>query len=429
MSLNRFLMALLVAFAAAAADCDVIRLTSGRVIEGRIVEESPEIVRIETMISGIRATLRYRPSQIDSIERKPLPEGFFDPKPRTPEEPEAKPRPEPDRSPPAPAAARTAPSIYAAIPVEGTVGEAITALGLETALEQAKRRRVTHVVFQVDSPGGYLYEAEALIEVLRAFEEEFTYVALIVVGGAFSAATIFMAAADEILVRPGGSMGAATAYAQDTSTGSAQVDAKLNSGWASRLAGLAETRGHAGEPFRAMVEMPVQLFGNPDSDEFSIRAVRGPGWELLDGPRTILTLRADQIERFGVGRVFDGDLRELGEVLGIESWRSGGARYGRAFAAQGQKRVELQEAMQAEHGVYSRTVDAFNGMTVTDSTSGRLALSRLDEMLRSLERMAALNAEAQETGALHIEIPDEAGHDAYVRTKQVRDDLARQLGG
>ena len=64
---------------------DVLKMNDGRLFQGEIINEDGSSVTIDTMVSTtIRTTLTFDRSAIDSIDRQPLPKGFFDPPPVPP---------------------------------------------------------------------------------------------------------------------------------------------------------------------------------------------------------------------------------------------------------------------------------------------------------------------------------------------------------
>ena len=94
----------------------------------------------------IRAELTFSRDEIDSMERKPVPPGFFEPPPPPPRATEPEPT-KPDEA------------LYLEVPIDGVFGEQVFAAGIEKALRYARRYRIEHVVFRINSAGGDLHEA------------------------------------------------------------------------------------------------------------------------------------------------------------------------------------------------------------------------------------------------------------------------------
>ena len=62
----------------------------------------------------------------------------------------------------APKRVPTAQERYLVVPMRGEIGSTVTAIGLERALEDARKQKIAHIVFALDSPGGKVEEAEAI---------------------------------------------------------------------------------------------------------------------------------------------------------------------------------------------------------------------------------------------------------------------------
>ena len=78
-------LALAVCSLVSSAVGDVIEMRDGRRFEGEIVAEDPSTVSIDTRVSStIRTTLKLNRADVKGVERKPLPEGFYEPKPAPP---------------------------------------------------------------------------------------------------------------------------------------------------------------------------------------------------------------------------------------------------------------------------------------------------------------------------------------------------------
>jgi len=314
---------------AAASLADVVTLRDGRVFEGAITKKTAASITIDTKVAGIRTTLSFRRSEIESIEEKPLPEDFFAPK--------KKPRPErgerearrPEREEKQTASAPTV--RYLEIPIEGEFGKEVTAAGVRKALQWAERRGIDHIVFRIDSPGGMVVTAEGIADALRAHDGELTYHA-VVEKEALSAAIWLVFSCDTIHMLPGSSVGAAVAFKQETTTGEIEVDAKLNSALASNVAAMAQRKGHDPAVIRAMMIMDAELWAVEEGESVELHNAfpegrRSSGVQRIDSKQTVLTLTADEAERYGIARTLAAgeDLESaLGDALEFADFRSAG---------------------------------------------------------------------------------------------------------
>ncbi|MBO6740148.1 MAG: hypothetical protein JJ916_09835 [Phycisphaerales bacterium] len=452
---------------AASTRADTLTLKDGSVFEGKILEENGAEVVMEVVISNIKTTRTFPRYKVQSIEYAEVEEA-------EPEGDESKPSVKPaDReaqqekdteteldeeatkdSPSARATARDRASARASrmyfmqIPIEGTIGEQTNATGLKNALLQARRRGVSHIVFTIDSPGGFLYDAIQALEVLKEFDDEFEYHAM-VEEGAISAASIYVAASDHIWVRPGARVGGAVAYSNDTTSGAAEVDAKLNSIWAADIASRAQTKGHPPEVFRAMVEPAAELWVDAEGNTFTSRPSSN-GAQQLDNATSILTIRADQMIAIGMAEEFDADIDKLGDVLGLETWVEVKTLGIRAMKKAGGEREELSERYAEAMKVYIETLKDYERdhpasfddyRYYTDLRGGEYAdgpsfqkwrertdrtIRHCDVLLEALARMASVNKRAEKIGADHLQyVSEEIGTDAYQEIQDARAELVR----
>lgn len=443
-----------VLFAGTTLRADIITLKSGETVEGKILEETRTEVKIETKVSNIKTMKTYRRAQIKDIEYKPLPDDFWEsgrkPKDETPaeeaestdaENPELDEEPEESRA----ARAKLSPTDqYIIVPVEGVIGESVTSNGLRAALLQAQKRRIGNVVFLVNSPGGYVYEAVQILEVLKEFDADLEYHCFIQ-EGAISAASVFAAASDRIFVRPDARLGGAVAYSSSNTTGAAEVDAKFNSIWAAEIAARADSKGHSGDAFRAMVELDAQLFLTPEG---KLSSSQSTGATELDGRTTILTIRAAQMVQGGMATQHDGDASGLGTLLNRPSWTEIRNIGTRAMTAAAKERAGLQKTYDEALAAFKPAFEEFersdprqfgyqiireiDGRYRLDSDSMRewvartdAAIRACDSMLGSLRDIASVNKKAERTKALHlIAVPNGMGHEAYVAIDRARSWLA-----
>ncbi len=451
----RSALALALLAPASIATADVITMRDGRVLEGAITSETSRLIAFDTRLNGIRTTMSLDRRQIGSIERKALPEGFFETRPAR------KPGPisnaadrkierrdaERNNTP----AGELDDGVFMAIPARGIIGQDITAAGIRDALEAAEDARARHIVFLINSPGGYAYEALQIRAVLDEFRGRFTFHAYIE-DRALSAATVLAAGSETIHTHPLGTMGAAVSYTQDAQTGNVDVDAKFNSAWAASIASLASSRGHAEEPFRAMVVRDVELYAREvdgvtrfsAAPPTSKRDRREEGWERLDDANTILTLTGSQIDRLGIGSLFDDSVDHLGDALGLDRWEDAGDRGARAMQAATDERARLGEAIQAaiqslgdqadeakrDHPLRLTLVRGENHEITPQSrqdwtravSRSRSAWRRVQTTITRIER---LKSRAEQIGALHMAVSDESVSQARQNVQDQLDWLRR----
>jgi len=323
--------------ASAAALGDTVTLKDGRVIEGEIVERSRTKIVMDALISNITMRMEFRTSEIESIEEGEAPE---------PEAPAAEPeRPERRTRAAREPAALAEKTEYLLVPIKGVFGEEVGPSGVERTLEYASRRGIEHVVFEIDSPGGAVWAAEAISEAIAAHDDTVRCYAL--VDDAISASIWVAFNCDRIFVRPDGVLGGAVAYRQDTSTGSVEVDAKLNSILAARVAGICERNGHPEAVARAMILHNESLYASHDGEGGYYFSNDG-GDKQLDDESTVVTLTGEQVEEYKIGTRYEGDAQGLGEILGHEGWTLA-SDFGEASMRRGRQSLRQRAELARDH--------------------------------------------------------------------------------
>lgn len=460
-TLRALVVVLVLAFAGDLVCADFITLRSGERLEGKVLEVTRNEVKFETKVHNVRTTVTYRRGEVANIEYQELPADFWGPGRVT--KPAATPAKEvvetdateqdagDDQEPieePTRRGRRVDPSAqFVVVPVKGTIGVEVTAHGLRTALAQTKARGVKHIVFTVDSPGGYVFEAVQILETLKEFDADLTYHCLIE-AGAISAASVFAAGSDRIYVRPGARLGGAVAYSSDNSTGAAEVDAKFNSIWSAEVASRAESKGHNGDAFRAMIVMESELWQSGTDGSLAARS-RGAQDTQIDGPRTVLTISAAQMVKAGMATLVETPVADMGPVTGVEDWTELRQIGQRAMHTAGRERAELQRRFELAVDHFNKAVRELEQnhpnsgqYTIERSSTGTLSMqsasmrewqTRTDAsvkacntMLACLKELASVNTRAEKTGAQHLLIPNKLGHDRYVEIDAERTRLLNQ---
>ncbi len=321
-------LSLLVALAAAPTSlADVVNLKDGRSFVGIIVLDSPSRVTIETMIGKFKTKMTFKRYEITSTERKDVPEGYFE----TGSAKSKKPNPIGDTG--SIPRSKTKEPIsktirYVEIPIRGTFGEEVQAEGVERALTNAIKRGVQHAVFVIDSPGGLVSEAEAIATVIEEQRDKIHCYA--VVESAISAAMWVTISCDRVFIRRDGEMGGAVVYSKEHTTGAIEVDAKMNSIIAAKLASKAQRSGIRGDAVRAMIIPEAEYYAWADDEGKVLHAMKQPeGLDaerliIADGEGSILTLTGAQALAAGLAKEFGGDLDKLGGQVGAPEWESAG---------------------------------------------------------------------------------------------------------
>lgn len=430
------------------ANADIVTLKDGTIIEGVVTKETRAEVVIEITISNIKTTKTFPRYKVKSIEHKPVEADSLDKDADSNETETSTPSTTTNRpgskatKAREPRASQTPRTLYMVVPVNGMIGEETNADGLRKALTQASRRKIEHVVFTINSGGGYVYDAVETLKVLKEFDDQLNYHAL-VEEGAISAASVYVAAADDIFVRPDARVGGAVAYSADNTSGAAEVDAKFNSIWAADIAARAQSKGFPPEVFRAMVVLEAEVWLDGENKVFASRPSGSA--QQIDSKGTILTILAGQMIQIGMATVFEGELSELGEELGFDNWIEAKNMGQRIMEASAKERIKLSAKFTTAINAFGDALEDlenndpsqfsdyrfFRGIDNQRAPDGyslqlwrdrcKTSIQACDIMLEALAHIADVNKRAGKIGALHLDIiPGDIGHDAYTNISEAR---------
>jgi membrane-bound serine protease (ClpP class) len=177
------------------------------------------------------------------------------------------------------------------IPVEQGIERGLESF-LQRAFNEAASQGADLVILDIDTPGG---EIEAAASIGLLIRQAPMHVVAYIDNQAFSAGTYLALNADEIVMTPGSSIGAA---APVDLAGNA-ADVKIISGWSEKMAAAAELNNRNPDVARAMVEIDREF----------------PG---LKEKGAVLSLSAEQAKKLGYAdRVVSGKA-ELYQALGID---------------------------------------------------------------------------------------------------------------
>lgn len=316
------------------AAADTVVLKNGTVHYGTIVEETPRSVKIHTILSNIETTLEFPKSQIRtySIEAGTRIDQM---QPKAPEPAAASTdKPHADAEPAAPTDVNKRPGVplVLEVPLVGTFGEDIYPKSIAVALDWAANHGVTDIVFRLNSPGGEIWAAQRIVEIMDRHADQFRYHALVERGISASIWPTFACAT--ISMPPGATLGGAVVYKIDT--GSAEVDMKMNSILSAELSARAERNGHDPAVVRAMMTSESELYAwRPahsdevwhltDSHDIAYFQEKQREIEVVDTKTSILTLTADQATSLGIaGAPEDATLGALARTLEFDEFDDAG---------------------------------------------------------------------------------------------------------
>lgn len=341
-SWSLWLWSFCVALAVNPARADTVVMHDGTMYYGEVIEETEAEVVMKTKVANIVTTVRLKRAEIQSIDRPNfgVREGFF----------EEKEKKAGDAEPTVDA------SSYLLIPIKGTIGVEATADGVEQALKDAKERSIRHIVFELDTPGGYVQDAEKMADLIEAHRASAPADSPVkfhaYIRNALSAGIWVVFSCDEVCWAEGASAGAAVTFSKDRTTGAAEVDAKMNSAFAAKVAAIAEKHRHSPHFVRAMMVPEAKVYSWRDGRGNAVISGTAPvdksaitEFRVLDDQGSILTLSASDAAAVGFGKVVPAGPEGLGAVNSVPDWKSAGDAGEKAMAQAAKTRQrELEQA-------------------------------------------------------------------------------------
>lgn len=178
------------------------------------------------------------------------------------------------------------------IPIETAITPA-TAQFVKSRVARANEAQPLALVFAVNTPGGQILAAEAIVDTIL---QEARVPTIAVVSNAISAGAIIAMSAEQLVMLPGSSIGAATAV--NGLTGQ-RADEKTNSAWRSFFRTVAEARGRNPEVAEGMVSERVEIPGLSSSSELiTLTAAQAVEQNIADLQASSLP---DALEQLGYG--------------------------------------------------------------------------------------------------------------------------------
>jgi hypothetical protein len=296
------------------AQATEITTTDGRRLTGEVRISDEEVVVLDTMLNGVRATVRLQRDGIKSIKEGPVPVGFF--------------------GPPAADARRSKledfgrdDTLYLEVPLRGRMGVDVFAKALQRVLTYATRHRIEHLVLRVDLRGfSGSRETRKVFDLLDRYRDEVQLHALVEQGLGDAIAVLLNC--HTLHLMPDARIGGATLpLAKDEDPNEFEVRR-----WslAREVGKVAAARGRSAPVLQAMIapEIEVSVYldgtgqrqivsGPPPSDLAEGRLV------VHDGPDSVLVFEPAALEALGLRSLeSDGAVASLGASLGFESWKA-----------------------------------------------------------------------------------------------------------
>ena len=328
---------------AGAARAEVVTMNDGLRIEGRIIGRTADTITVDAKLGSTRTAITLRMDEIDSIDETPVPDGFYDAEPV------------PDRAGDH-GEVEAGTELYLEVPIIGELGRDVFSEGVRSVLAYARRHRVQHIVFVVDSEGGSLDVGGAIYRLLEANAPHLTYHAI--VRNCIGAALAIPLWCDDGFMLAGGRIGGDPTPISELSVKVSPEDEEvMRRQMAQEIAKEAEERGIDGTVIRAMFD-PSETLAAWQNDRGHIDTGR---WlpEGIDPEKVIFDCKAGEVlvldrdqALFLTGITpYNGDAAGLGEMLGFDAWEmesdTGQTQMEKAFQ-KGRKAADSAEAKHAK---------------------------------------------------------------------------------
>lgn len=300
---------------------DEIIMRDGTVYTGTIVSKTRRNVEIDTKVHGISTRLKLDRRRVKSIVTGDPATAPTIATPTTSLPKVTEPVEKQDK-----VLKREGYNLILEVPLKGTFGKEIYPLGVADSLKWAEENGVTDVVFRINSGGGEVWAAMDMVEIMKEYKGKFKMHMLI--ESSISASIWPTFTCDTITMAPGSDFGGAVVYTHN-STGSAEVDLKMNGIWAAKLESAADANGYPSYLVRAMMLSAASIYAYQEDGEwkFSDTTEGLPSnYETIDGPDSVLTLTAKQAIKYGLVTAMPHgkSLEEFAEAHGIEKWDNAG---------------------------------------------------------------------------------------------------------
>ena len=180
------------------------------------------------------------------------------------------------------------------LPIEGEITAATTQY-VRSRVEQANEAQPLALVFLIDTPGGQILAAENIVDTIL---QDVRVPSIAVVRNAISAGAIIAMSAEQLVMLPGSSIGAATAINGLTGQDAGE---KINSAWRSFFRSTAETRGRNEEVAEGMVSERIEIPGlSTDEELITLSAAQAVEYNIADLQANTLD---DALDELGYGGV------------------------------------------------------------------------------------------------------------------------------
>ena len=298
------------------ATADTLTLTSGRSLQGKLIEQTDARVVFEIHQYGatMRQTFpRDKVADVAVVQRNGV-------------------------------GIAVLPAVGSIGAIPGDAAETcVTAAGVEAALDAARDAGAQRAVLLIDSPGGRIDEMVKIIAVLQR-DGQLPVTAYVRQG--ISAAAIIALACDELVVAPGATLGAAVPLQIGPDGTPRNIEAKYRSAYLALVRQAARGAGRPAAVLLAMADERTVLYQVNDSDGTLRLSDRPADKTAVFKPAgEVLTLTAQEALRFGIARAIAPGINDVPAAAGIDAWHSVGQQPWHVLKNAGKSAIAQQKRL------------------------------------------------------------------------------------
>ncbi|MFI4854541.1 MAG: hypothetical protein ACIAQF_06130 [Phycisphaerales bacterium JB065] len=393
-----------------------VHLRDGREFTGRLLDETQHKITLEVEISGIVVEMTFGANEVQSVERLEAEDG-------DPSQPERPNRKQDDGR-----EAQSGEGGWVLVPAHGTIGVELTKNFFESCLEKSINAGAEAVIFDLESPGGYLYSLGEIYDSLHEHSEDIQIV-FYVDGECFSAAALLCITSEKFFVGPNASFGSAVVIRDNGNGGVDAVNAKYAAAAAAIWRTRTELRKRPGLLVNAMMLMETELWADKSTTPWKLYPSKPDGGlvsvEQVDNNRTILSMTASEAVALGAADDFRDDIDQLIESLGLENpdrEATSGAAYARTVIRNQQRRIaDLDARIKFIESVYKRIADGIEDESITIESFRR-------DLIRVRASLDRIKREIQQTDYIQFYcLVNDLTAETIEEYKKEIDDALRQI--
>lgn len=293
-------------------DWVTLHLEDGRVVTGEVIDESPDFIKVKAHVAGIAMEMEFSADEVTKIEREEAGDRTAVDGERVEQEEKGMvPEETADRG------------GYVVIPAEGVIGEELTTFFFRETCEQAIRADAELIVYDLESPGGYLHILWDIRQTLDSYEDQIQ-IAFYTDGECFSAAALLGMSSQHFYVGDDATFGAAVIWQSGSDGQPTAVDAKFASAEASKWRREAAKRGRSTVIIDALVRQEAEVWADQSTTPWTLYGGRSEGGDAalveIDSAQSVLSMTGAEGVELGAA---DGRVRRAKDIakhLEIPAW-------------------------------------------------------------------------------------------------------------